>query len=179
MKAIALQTKGLTNHRFRKKPLFHNLPFVACSARLAFVFYVRPCEWWGKNSGFSSHVSSLGQLRIVVRGRVGEIQGDGKNTTTCSFLGVPTIPDPDATAKALRHKWEAYAIQTGSVNIPSSLEDGMLLLKYRDANGRRIAIVDKFSKASQSGDGVTLLRHVATMVKDVLSLPFHMKQLCH
>ena len=53
---------------------------------------------------------------------------------------VPTTPDPNTSAKLSRYKWEAYGIQIGSVYTTLCQEEGILWQKYRDRNGRCIAI---------------------------------------
>ena len=55
------------------------------------------------------------------------------------FLGgVPTTPDPNTSAKASRYKWEAYR---DPILLYYFLPMGGLLHKYRDRNGRCIAIL--------------------------------------
>ena len=60
------------------------------------------------------------------------------------FGSVPTTPDPNTSAEVSRCKWEAYR-DTNWCRIYTTFcqEKGILLQKYRDRNGRCIAILFK------------------------------------
>ena len=60
------------------------------------------------------------------------------------WRSVPTTPDPNTSAEVSRHKWEAYRdTKVGGVYTTFCKEEGILLQKYRDRNGRCIAILFK------------------------------------
>ena len=67
---------------------------------------------------------------------------------------VPTTPDPNTSAEASWYKWEAYRNTNWCVYAIFCQKKGILLLKYRDRNGRCIAIL---FKSIGSGVDVTLL----------------------
>ena len=58
--------------------------------------------------------------------------------------GVPTTPDPNTSAKVSRYRWETYR-DTNWCGVYTTFcqEEGILLQKYRDRNGRCIAILFK------------------------------------
>ena len=57
--------------------------------------------------------------------------------------GVPTTPDPNTPAKVSRHKWEACRDTIGGVYTTFCQEEGILLQKSCDRNGRCISILFK------------------------------------
>ena len=66
------------------------------------------------------------------------------SSSSAEFGSVPTTPDPNTSAKASRCKWEAYHdTEFGCVYTTFCQEKGILLQKYRDRNGRCIAILFK------------------------------------
>ena len=62
---------------------------------------------------------------------------------TVSLGGVPTTPDPNTFAKVSQYKWEAYRDTNWWCIYYFCQEGGILLQKYRDRNGRCIAVLFK------------------------------------
>ena len=57
--------------------------------------------------------------------------------------GVPTTRHPNTSAEVSRHKWGRIVIQIGGVYTTFCQAEGILSQKYRDKNGRCIAILFK------------------------------------
>ena len=60
-----------------------------------------------------------------------------------TFRSVPTTPDPSTSAQVSRYKWEAYRGTNWWCIYYFLPKEGILLQKYRDRNGRCIAILFK------------------------------------
>ena len=63
-----------------------------------------------------------------------------------SFGSVPTTPDPNTPVKRIAIQMGAVSLQIGGVQTIFCQEEGILLQKYRDRNGRCIAILFKSIK---------------------------------
>ena len=91
------------------------------------------------------------------------------------FGGVQTTPEPNTSAKNIAIQFGSrIVIQIGGVYPTFCREEGILLQKYRDRNGRCIAIL---FKSIGSGVDVTLLNVSGhrTWAPDTLSQSFRVK----
>ena len=93
---------------------------------------------WGPKWHFSDF-----KIHFWGFGVLGLCRGTGRLQAP-QFGGIPTIPDPHTSVKVSRYKWEAYRdTNWGGVYTSLCQEEGMLLQKYRDRNGRCITILFK------------------------------------
>ena len=93
--------------------------------------------------GISARQWGESSQQTHIRVRAAHKMHDLKPNFRILFRAVPTTPDPNASEKASRYKWEADRDTNWWCICYCLLRGGILLQKYRNSNGRCTAILSR------------------------------------